>query len=171
LVTTGTLTGGLSNTGLVQAAGVLAGPASNVPGGVIALAGTTTGITRLASPGQVQTGTLASTFGGVFGILASGFRPAFRDPLVGHRSSTPQIGRRQCLNAFDDLISGGDPDTVLVPGEDHLAGTGQAQGGPDLRGQHHFPVLGDFDGHSQRRRHRNVPVSALGGGEREKPSR
>ncbi|MCB4803129.1 hypothetical protein LGR69_13825 [Methylobacterium brachiatum] len=84
MVTTGTLTGGLSNTGLVQAAGVLAGPVSNVQGGVIALTGTTTGITRLASPGQVQTGTLASSpIGGVFGILAGDFRPAFRDQLVG----------------------------------------------------------------------------------------
>lgn len=160
MVTTGTLTGGLSNTGLVQAAGVLAGPVSNVPGGVIALTGTTTGITRLASPGQVQTGTLASTFGGVFGLLAGDFRSAFRDQLVGHRSSTPHIRGCQCLNAFDDLIPGGDADTVLVLVEDHLTGTGQAQSGPDLLGKDHPSVLGDFDGHSQRRRHRSVPVSS-----------
>ncbi|WP_167367840.1 S8 family serine peptidase [Methylobacterium pseudosasicola] len=70
LVTTGSLTGGLSNTGAVQAAGVLAGPVSNAPGGVIALIGTTTGITRLSNDGAFDLGGTALTVGSLTGTSA-----------------------------------------------------------------------------------------------------
>ncbi|WP_238263141.1 autotransporter-associated beta strand repeat-containing protein, partial [Methylobacterium mesophilicum] len=71
LVTTGSLTGGLTNTGGVQAAGVLAGPVSNAPSGVIALTGPTTGITRLANDGAFDLGGTALTVGSLTGTTAT----------------------------------------------------------------------------------------------------
>ncbi|WP_187193432.1 S8 family serine peptidase [Methylobacterium sp. WL1] len=71
LVTTGSLTGGLTNTGAVQAAGVLAGPVSNAPGAVIALTGPTTGITRLANDGAFDLGGTALTVGSLAGTTAT----------------------------------------------------------------------------------------------------
>ncbi|WP_313900857.1 S8 family serine peptidase [Methylobacterium sp. J-026] len=71
LVTTGSLTGGLTNTGFVQAAGVLAGPVANAPGAMVALTGPTAGLTRLTNDGAFDLGGTALTVGALTGTTAA----------------------------------------------------------------------------------------------------
>ncbi|MCJ2095731.1 autotransporter domain-containing protein [Methylobacterium sp. J-072] len=115
LVTTGTLTGGLSNTGLVQAAGVLAGPVSNAPGGVIALTGPTTGITRLANDGAFDLGGTALTVGSLTGTAASATLGNGRLTVGTDGSSTHYAGQ---------IVDGGSPTSLTKVGAGTLTLSG-----------------------------------------------
>ncbi|WP_279594560.1 S8 family serine peptidase [Methylobacterium sp. E-066] len=128
LVTTGTLTGGLSNTGLVQAAGVLAGPVSNAPGAVIALTGTTTGITRLTNDGAFDLGGTALTVGSLTGTAASATLGNGRLTVGTDGSSTDYAGQ---------IVDGASPTsltkvgagTLRLSGLNSFSGPVSVQGG------------------------------------------
>ncbi|MCJ2059733.1 S8 family serine peptidase [Methylobacterium sp. J-048] len=107
LVTTGSLTGGLSNTGAVQAAGVLAGPVSNAPGAVIALTGTTTGITRLTNDGAFDLGGTALTVGSLTGTAASATLGNGRLTVGTDGSSSDYAGQ---------IVDGGSPTSLTKVG-------------------------------------------------------
>ena len=115
LVTTGTLTGGLSNTGLVQAAGVLAGSVSNAPGGVIALTGPTTGITRLTNDGAFDLGGTALTVGSLTGTNAGATLGNGQITVGTDGSSTDYAGQ---------IVDGGRPTSLTKVGAGTLTLSG-----------------------------------------------
>ncbi|TXN01641.1 S8 family serine peptidase [Methylobacterium sp. WL64] len=115
LVTTGSLTGGLTNTGAVQAAGVLAGPVSNAPGAVIALTGPTTGITRLANDGAFDLGGTALTVGSLAGTTATATLGNGRLTVGTDGSASDYAGQ---------IVDGGSPTSLTKVGAGTLTLSG-----------------------------------------------
>ncbi|CAA2156765.1 Extracellular serine protease [Methylobacterium brachiatum] len=128
LVTTGSLTGGLSNTGLVQAAGVLAGPVSNAPGGVIVLTGTTTGITRLANDGAFDLGGTALTVGSLTGT-AAGATLGNGQLTVGTDGSSTDYAGQIVDGASPTRLTKVGAGTLTLSGLNTLSGPIDVQGG------------------------------------------
>jgi autotransporter-associated beta strand protein len=128
LVTTGTLTGGLTNTGGVQAAGVLAGPVSNAPGALIALTGTTTGITRLTNDGAFDLGGTALTVGSLTGSAASATLGNGQLTVGTDGSSTDYAGQIVDGLSPTSLIKVG-AGTLTLSGRNSFSGPIRVQGG------------------------------------------
>ena len=115
LITTGTLTGGLDNTGFVQAAGTLAGAVTNAPGGLIALTGATAGITRLTNDGALDLGTTALAVGALDGGNPAAVLGNGRLTVGADGSSTTYAGQ---------IVDGGSPTSLTKLGAGTLTLSG-----------------------------------------------
>ncbi|WP_283214910.1 autotransporter outer membrane beta-barrel domain-containing protein, partial [Methylobacterium tardum] len=128
LISSGTLTGGLANTGIVQASGVLAGAVSNAPGATIAVTGPTTGITRLTNDGSVDLGRTDLAIGSLAGSTPGAVLGNGQLTVGGDGASTLYAGRI-VDGAMQTSLTKVGPGTLTLSGFNALSGPVRVLGG------------------------------------------